>query len=672
MSRVTYDQAGGVARRSVWLLAASGSLIGAVLFVVVALTFLDLRDQRNRNEQTHQASDRAVIILEEATALARDRAFGILNALESADSPNPPLPRAADLIARACEQLIAADLADYTESLDALTAEILALDKETQSWRGEHDIVYGRLANTQQSVHESLQSVRSRIAELDGSQRLDLAVQARRSRQAEESGPSISIKQLVRQLCESSELSSAMTDLATLETAIERLKSEVDADNVANTRDNLLKPLLGRLSRFCNIHGVDKDWQAVVRGILGEESADGPDADPVVQVCLIRDTERRIQLEIRRGILRRKTADAYDSWRRSVSSLQHRTEDTIVASTERIEAKLAWTWNVALVIGLSANVLFFLLAHRIAHTIGDKIQTLDRVSRDLAQAQKMESVGQLAAGIAHEINNPMQYLLSNIEFLTASSKRLFDEFDALESPSNDNVADLSGADREWPSSSEERKKRWGLLRKHVPEAIESCNEGANRIVEIIRAMKSFSHPGDKTFAPTDVNGAILSTVTIARNRWKYSAELETELDENLPLIDARQAELNQVFLNLVVNAADAIDEKISDGELGRITIRSACEGDQVVVTVSDTGAGIPPELVDRLFDPFFTTKEIGKGTGQGLAICYNVIVSTHHGSISIESEPGQGSTFRVKLPVCQAGHALEVEVDCGDEATAAS
>lgn len=165
-------------------------------------------------------------------------------------------------------------------------------------------------------------------------------------------------------------------------------------------------------------------------------------------------------------------------------------------------------------------------------------------------------------------------------------------------------------------------------------------------------MKDFSHPGDE-MESVDVNAAIESTVTVARNEWKYVAELELKLDPDLPRVVCVPSAINQVILNLVVNAAHAIGDKIRDqrDEKGRIRISTGVRGNQVRIEVSDTGCGMPKHVRDRAFDPFFTTKEVGKGTGQGLAIAHSVITERHSGTIKVSSEPDQGTTFTIRLPI---------------------
>lgn len=271
----------------------------------------------------------------------------------------------------------------------------------------------------------------------------------------------------------------------------------------------------------------------------------------------------------------------------------------------------------------------------------------------LRQAQKLEAVGQLAAGIAHEINTPTQYVGDNTRFLKdafTDLHKILDSHKELLTAAEKNAvtpellarvrAVLAAADFQY-------------LSEQIPSAINETLEGVERVTKIVRAMKEFSHPGGKEKSAVDINKAIESTVTVARNEWKYVAEMKLELDTNLPLVPCFLGEFNQVILNLVINAAHAIGDvvKQTGGAKGLITISTRCDGSEVEVRVSDTGTGIPENVRPRIFEPFFTTKALGKGTGQGLAIVYGSIVKKHGGKVSFETETGRGTTFILRLPL---------------------
>jgi len=189
------------------------------------------------------------------------------------------------------------------------------------------------------------------------------------------------------------------------------------------------------------------------------------------------------------------------------------------------------------------------------------------------------------------------------------------------------------------------------LLEEIPQALAQTLDGVTRVATIVRAMKEFAHPEGKEMAAADINKALLSTLTVARNELKYVADVETEFGD-LPLVVCNIGDINQVFLNLLVNAAHAIAEGTKgSGEKGKIQVRTSSEGNAVLVTISDTGCGIPEANRSKVFDPFFTTKEVGRGTGQGLAIARSVVVERHKGSLNFESEVGKGTTFCIRLPI---------------------
>jgi signal transduction histidine kinase len=281
------------------------------------------------------------------------------------------------------------------------------------------------------------------------------------------------------------------------------------------------------------------------------------------------------------------------------------------------------------------------------------LENESRMESQLAQSQKLEAVGQLAAGVAHEINTPMQFINDNIHFLKECISGLFRVVDAYQSNLDGTGERKSWEERQALITETKTECRFDKIRVQIAPAIEESLEGIQRVVQILAAMKVFSHPGTTIKTSTDLNEAIRSTVTISKNRWKEAAKMVLELADDLPRVDVFPAEINQVLLNLVVNAGDAIVEKLGEGSgtLGQITIRTSATQADLVIEVSDTGGGIPAEIQQRIFDPFFTTKDVGKGTGQGLSISHEVIVGKHQGRIAIDSTPGVGSTFRIELPL---------------------
>lgn len=268
-----------------------------------------------------------------------------------------------------------------------------------------------------------------------------------------------------------------------------------------------------------------------------------------------------------------------------------------------------------------------------------------------SHTQKMEAIGQLSAGIAHEINTPTQYVSDNLSFLNegwSSTHALMVLYRKALEAASESIPEKLRAELKQA----EEKFDFEFISAEMPKAIEQANDGVRRVAKIVRAMKEFSHPDAAEKSTVDINRAIETTVTVARNEWKYVAEVKTEFDEKLPPVPCYAGELNQVILNLIINAAHAIKDVVREsGPKGLITIRTSNNEDFAEISISDTGTGIPEAIRSRVFDPFFTTKEVGKGTGQGLALAHSVIRKKHKGKIWFESEVGKGTTFFVQLPM---------------------
>jgi two-component system, NtrC family, sensor kinase len=276
-------------------------------------------------------------------------------------------------------------------------------------------------------------------------------------------------------------------------------------------------------------------------------------------------------------------------------------------------------------------------------------QERERLDLDRRVSQRLEAVGQLASGIAHEINTPLQFVGDSVAFLREAT---------------DELLKLAGLYRETlygdaPVPVEERRRKMreaeadadiDYLCERIPVATQRTLDGIERVRSIVQAMKRFSHDSGTAFAPADLNDALETTLAVSRNEYKYVADVVTEFGE-LPPVECNIGELNQVFLNLVLNAAQAIQDHVGNsGERGTIRIGTRLEGSEVVVEIADDGPGIPVELQERIYEPFFTTKEVGRGTGQGLALARSTI-DRHAGLLQCSSVPGAGATFTIRLPV---------------------
>ena len=285
--------------------------------------------------------------------------------------------------------------------------------------------------------------------------------------------------------------------------------------------------------------------------------------------------------------------------------------------------------------------------------IGADITERVKFEAQMNQSHKMEAIGQLAAGIAHEINTPTQFVGDNTRFLQDAFADLIEACnlykESIEAAKSGMLSEESIQDVEKRIA----EMDIAYLEEEVPQAIEQTLKGIDRITHIVQAMKIFAHPGGAEKEPIDINKEIEKTVTITRNEWKYVADMITDFDATLPTVPCYRAEFNQVILNLIVNAAHAIaDANGKHGaKRGTIKISSAHAGNWAEIRISDTGHGIPPEIRHRIFDLFFTTKEPGRGTGQGLAIAHSVIVDKHRGKIDIETEENRGTTFVIRIPI---------------------
>ena len=274
----------------------------------------------------------------------------------------------------------------------------------------------------------------------------------------------------------------------------------------------------------------------------------------------------------------------------------------------------------------------------------------ERMATELQLAQKLESVGRLAAGVAHEINTPIQYVGDGVHFLRSAYddiNQLLDGWrDAMEAMPDDTVKDrlrLQGAELTV-------KFDIDFLRAEIPKALERTLDGVERVTNIVKAMKEFAHPDANEQSPCDLNHALKTTLLVASNEYRYIARVHTDFAE-LPDVVCNVGELNQVFLNLIVNAAHAIQDAKKDPSTGEIKISTAVAEDVVIIRISDNGCGIPAENLAKVYDPFFTTKEVGRGTGQGLAITHSILVDKHGGDISVSSQMGVGTVFTLRLPI---------------------
>jgi signal transduction histidine kinase len=323
-----------------------------------------------------------------------------------------------------------------------------------------------------------------------------------------------------------------------------------------------------------------------------------------------------------------------------------RTSLTLLSAAAGLFAVTAFAW----VTHTSRERALKELAQALAH-VRESDEARERAERELQLSQKLEAVGRLAAGIAHEINTPVQFVGDSVRFLhdgCLDRQPVFDAYERLEKAAAatgllttelDDLARMKeGAD-------------WDYLHAEFPAALARAADGTMRVAQIVRSMKDFSHPHGQRRSWVDLNRAVQTTLVVARSEYKDVADVKTELSD-LPRVEGMPGELNQVILNLLVNAAHAIGEKNrGTTRRGAIIVKTRLDGESLCLSISDDGGGIPLHVQPHIFEPFFTTKEVGRGTGQGLAIAHNVIVNQHHGTLTFESSPGVGTTFTIRLPL---------------------
>ena len=285
--------------------------------------------------------------------------------------------------------------------------------------------------------------------------------------------------------------------------------------------------------------------------------------------------------------------------------------------------------------------------------LGKDITQHKKIEAQRVMAQKMESIGQLSAGVAHEINTPLHYIQENLRFLQESFEDIQRLLDAY-----DNVLKRTQPDaenREVRDTIRNLIKEIDLsyLEKEIPTVLSQSLEGTGHVTEIVRAMNEFSHPGTGEKTSVDLNHSLQSAITLSSKEWKGIAEIVTDFSPDLPCVPCILSQMNQVWLNLLINAVHAIQSRLAQNasEKGMITIRTRQDHEWVEVRVSDTGLGIPESIQSHVFDLFFTTKDAGVGTGQGLSLAHSIVVHTHKGLLTFESIPGIGTTFIVRLPL---------------------
>ncbi len=445
---------------------------------------------------------------------------------------------------------------------------------------------------------------------------------------------------------------------STLVSKVERVNAAGLARWVTSTK----VPVKDDQGRVCGVVCVSRDitdWKEAVESLQKSEESFRLLFKAIPHAAWVYDAETLEFLEVNEAALRHYGYSVEEFRRLPILSLhapeeQARLREALRAPDPAPRLSGAWKHQTRsgqmLDVEVGAQVFLFRGRRAVMAVVQDVTQR-KRLEAELHQAQRLESVGQLAAGIAHEINTPIQYVGDNVRFLRDAfegERAVLAQYEALRQAAAAGAVDtallgqlaraLADADIEY-------------LSEEVPRAIAQSLDGVERVASIVRAMKEFAHPGHKDKAAADLNKALSNALIVARNEFKYVADAETDFGP-LPPVVCHIAEINQVFLNLLVNAAHAIAEVVKGTPArGKITVRTWQNGDQAMIAISDTGCGIPPAIRDKVFDPFFTTKPVGRGTGQGLAIARSIVVEKHGGTLTFAPNGSQGTTFLISLPV---------------------
>jgi signal transduction histidine kinase len=290
------------------------------------------------------------------------------------------------------------------------------------------------------------------------------------------------------------------------------------------------------------------------------------------------------------------------------------------------------------------------IEHELERRVEQRTQERERVEGELRIAQKLEAVGRLASGVAHEINTPVQFINDSVQFVRVALTDMTVVIAKLRAANRAVLAGAPSQEAAVEALEAEDDAELEYVLDQGPKALDRAIDGLDQVASIVRSMKAFAHPDAEEMLPVDLNRAIESTLVMARNEYKYVADAATDFGE-IPLVTCYAGEINQAVLNILVNAGHAIADVVgTSGVRGRITVTTRRDGAHVIIAIADTGTGIPEDIRSRIFDPFFTTKEVGRGTGQGLAMVHS-IVEKHAGSLNVHSVVGQGTTFEIRLPI---------------------
>jgi signal transduction histidine kinase len=672
----------------VWTIVVVGIASGVLSIVVLLWARHDIQLARRTTESASEELLRLVDLHAAGTIQAREGLLAGLKEPAAEGTYRTWSTMLGEAHLGVSELLATARSGDVLEQLQESSADLLETRQICIDWRESHDRIEGAYAEARAGVSAALRDLRVTLESLEGQARLE-AMMSLKEAHSGRANPLEELRRITQDQTRVNQVVRCKTELSEFTLLCWTLLETEDCDVLTDLKDNDLASSVSRLN-------------LELQSLQAEVAGEADDQAEAIETALFGVGSR---FDAAHQTIELGTGGAYAAAVERIRSHQERTKliasvatqvermgemraDLLIAgqtvlkrTADQAEVVVETAILRMIVLGGVAGLIFTALAvrtgravHRYVVALSDSqlaeevarremesanevlqsaLEERSRLESQLVHAQKMESIGQLAAGIAHEINTPIQYVGDNTRFVRDSIADLLRLVRKYAERLDPDSPSLTWEERVEELQALSRDLDLDFLSEEMPAAIDQTLDGVARVAEIVRAMKDFSHPGEGVKTPTDINRAIESTLTVCRNRWKYVAVVQTDLDEALPVVPCLIGEFNQVILNLVVNAADAIGEqrRDDDDELGLITVRTCLCGPMAEVRVSDTGGGMTEAVKSRIFDPFYTTKDVGRGTGQGLAISHDVIVSKHGGTLEVETEEGAGSTFIIRLPL---------------------
>lgn len=583
----------------------------------------------------------------------------------------------------------ARDLKLVVEDLVQQRQELVQIHLQAKDNRQQRILHY-------QKVISLLRTLREKVLIYNGKHYLMHAILIRDFRNTTQASKLESVQKVIEHLRDAFPMRGIESEFGELVMLIELLHRSDDLAMLADLKDNRFTASLQRMHMILDRWPDQKLWLEQLNEQLGdlERLLYGKNFKEDYEhqtVTIGQDgmfSENYLKLELihkRQKTLRRiaLNTNKMHHIQSELALRQQRHTDEIWDSFEQDGRNNFLQSSVVMVICWGVFIALALMIHRFirdqVHTLQETEENLqqqiqerceaqaesERLYQKLMQSQKLESIGQLAAGIAHEINTPSQYVSDNSIFLKEAFESLkqINELNGLLVDQIKCSGDTCSCVQKIEAKMTELDSNF--LWDEIPQAIDQVQDGIRRVSEIVKSMQQFAHPGNGEKIPFDMNKAVQNALTISRNEWKYIAQVKMELAECLPEIPVFPGEVNQVILNMIINASHAIAQR-QEGELnhkGWLTLRTQSADGHVQIQIQDNGAGIPQEIQNRIFDPFFTTKPVGKGTGQGLALAYSCVYEKHQGSIEVQSTVGQGTTFTINLPLVDPDHPVQNTVD---------